>query len=276
MFKRLLHHLKRGRLTIVGKPIFMFLVNMELLYENILDQLFSPDFETTFVNETLTAVIKTFERPNELKRLVKSIKQFYPEIKIIIVDDSKIPSTLEDVKIIIMPYDSGVSAGRNMALSEVKTPYFLLLDDDFIFCRQTDLEQALEKMHKNLEIDIMGGEVLNLPLYTTTKYLNAGLYPNKKSSVLENGTVIDGMKVQDKVANFYIGRTDSIKELGWDNNIKRLDHADFFTRAKGVLLTVFNPDFKVLHAQTPYNKNYMKKRNDYKSDKKLLYEKYYN
>ena len=89
------------------------------------------------------------------------------------------------------------------------------------------------------------------------------------------GSSIGGMAVQDKVANFYIGRTESIRRVGWDDRIKRLDHADFFTRAMGVLTSVFNPEFKVLHAQTPFNKIYMDKRNAYEDDRKLIYEKYY-
>ncbi len=57
--------------------------------------------------------------------------------------------------------------------------------------------------------------------------------------------------------------------------IKRLDHADFFTRAKGVLTTVFDPSFKVLHARTPFDKAYMEKRMDLESDRKVLWQKYY-
>jgi glycosyltransferase involved in cell wall biosynthesis len=275
VIKKVLYHLKRGKLMFIGKPLFIGLVNVELLYERLMDRLLFPYFEGQYVNENLTAVIKTFERPRELWRLIESIRRFYPGMNIIVVDDSKEPLNVKGVKNIVMPYDSGVSAGRNRALSEVKTPYFLLLDDDFIFYRKTDLLPALQKMHENANIDIMGGEVINLPLYTSTKYQKTALYPKSDSSVLPSRTLIDGMHVQDKVANFYVGRTESVRRVGWDERIKRLDHADFFTRAKGTLVTVFNGEFKVLHAQTPFNKNYMEKRNDYGDDKKLLYEKYY-
>jgi glycosyltransferase involved in cell wall biosynthesis len=272
----LFYHLKRGKLTFIGKPIFMGLVLVELLLERCLNMLFSPQFKTKDVNTYLTAIIKTFERPKELRRLIKSIRYFYPDMKIIVVDDSQNPSILQNVEVVSMPYDSGVSAGRNVALDLVKTKYFLLLDDDFVFYRKTDLEPFVKKMHKNIKIDILGGKVVNLPLYTSTKYKQASLYANNKNSIMISGTEIDGMLVQDKVANFYIGRTESIKQVGWDNRIKRLDHADFFTRAKGVLLSVYTDKFKVLHAQTPFNKIYMKKRNDYEADRRLIYAKYYS
>ena len=41
-----------------------------------------------------------------------------------------------------------------------------------------------------------------------------------------------------------------------------MDHADFFTRALGVLTTVFNPDLRCLHARTPFDAEYMSKRMD--------------
>ncbi|WP_294950887.1 hypothetical protein [Sulfurovum sp.] len=63
--------------------------------------------------------------------------------------------------------------------------------------------------------------------------------------------------------------------MGWDARIKRLDHADFFTRAKGTLVTVMNGQFKILHAQTPHNRPYMQKRYDVKQDSAVLKMKYY-
>ncbi len=275
MVKKIFYHLKRGKLTFIGKPLFMGMVSVELLFERSMDSVSGRNFESSLVDEKLTAIIKTFERPNELKRLVLSIKRFYPDMKIIVVDDSREPSKIEGVKTICMPYDSGVSAGRNMALSAVETKYLLLLDDDFVFYRKTDLEPAVRKMDTFTEIDILGGEVVDLPLYTSTKYKKASLHPTNKEPIVPCGSTIGGMAVQDKVANFYIGRTESIKRVVWDERIKRLDHADFFTRAKGVLTSVFTPEFKVLHAQTPFNKTYMDKRNAYEEDKKLIYEKYY-
>lgn len=259
----------------IGKPLFVSMVAVELRWERLLDMLYHPKFEHQLVDERVTAVVKTFERPRELKRLIKSIRQFYPNMRIIVVDDSRKPSKIDGVISIEMPYDSGVSAGRNMAVSQVETKYLLLLDDDFVFYRKTDLEPAVKKMDNHADVDIMGGKVLTLPLYTSDKYERDSLHPTTREATMPHGSSIGGMAVQDKVANFYIAKTESIKRVGWDARIKRLDHADFFTRAKGVLTTVFNPEFKVLHAQTPFNKAYMRKRNAYEEDQKLLYEKYY-
>lgn len=43
------------------------------------------------LKEKLTIAIKTFERPGCLQECVESIKKMYPEIKIIVADDSKTP-----------------------------------------------------------------------------------------------------------------------------------------------------------------------------------------
>ncbi len=259
----------------VAKPVHSGLISIALLWEDLLDRFAAKEKDQDLMNAKVTAVIKTFERPEVLERLVKSLRKMYPKMRVIVVDDSKSPVKLEDIETIVMPYDSGVSAGRSEALKQVTTPYMILLDDDFIFNRHTQISPLLEKLETNREIDIIGGEVVYLPFYRKINYTQAGLHPTKVQSLVDPGTKIDGMTVYDKVANFYIARTKSIRKIDWDPKIKRLDHADFFTRAKGVLTTVFDPKFKVLHARTPFDKEYMGKRLDLEEDRKILWQKYY-
>jgi hypothetical protein len=133
----------------------------------------------------------------------------------------------------------------------------------------------MRAMEANEAIDIMGGMVVNLPSFKSADYRKAGLHPTSGESVLREGALLAGFPVYDKVANFYIAKTERLKLVGWDARIKRLDHADFFSRAKGVLRTVYNEDFKVLHAQTPFNKDYMKKRRDVAMDRLVIMAKYY-
>jgi hypothetical protein len=151
----------------------------------------------------------------------------------------------------------------------------MLLDDDFICNRYTQVLPVLEKLERLHDVDMIGGDVIYLPFYRKIDYTQAGLHPTQAVSVVTPGTQIEGMTVHDKVANFYIARTESIRKIGWDPQIKRLDHADFFTRAKGVLTTVFDPDFKVLHARTPFDKVYMSKRLEVENDRWILTQKYY-
>jgi len=272
--KSLSRHLKRGKLRRIGRPFYNGLVTAQLRRIARKERAFRFD-ETPLTEEKLTAVVKTFERPETLKRLLDSLFRLYPRMRVIVADDSREPTEDPRVRTIRLPFDSGVSAGRQAALEAVETPYLLLLDDDFVFYRETDLEAAMAIMEREPRIDIMGGRVVNLPSMRSNDYRWARLYPTKARSLVSPGSMIGGLEVYDKVANFYIARTDSLKKVGWDPRIKRLDHADFFTRAKGVLLTVYNPDLKILHAQTPFDENYTEKKGDLRQDRLVLRLKYY-
>lgn len=250
------------------------LVRMELICERVLDSL-SPVREAGEL-EDLTAVIKTFERPRKLKRLVSSIKRRYPCLSIIVVDDSESPTTLAGVQTIGMPFDSGVSAGRNAGLAHVETNYVVMLDDDFVFNRHTNLADAYRKIAGNPVIDILAGEVIYLPLRIVHDYEGAGLFPSDRTPLYPAGSTISGLKVMNKVPNFYIGRAARIRQVGWDNRLKRIDHADFFTRAIGVLTSVQDPVLKILHHPTYFDKKYLKKKQAVEQDRARLQRKYFD
>ncbi|HEX9074677.1 MAG TPA: glycosyltransferase family 2 protein [Anaerolineae bacterium] len=261
-----------GKLRGVGATLYNSLIAVELAWQRVLDVLPAggKTQDQALVNRHLTAVVKTFERPQVLRRLLAGIQREYPSLQVIVVDDSRAPVRFDGVRTIVMPYDSGVSAGRNEGLKQVATKYVLVLDDDFVFYRHTALEPALALMERHPEIDIMGGQVVDLPFFETTDYRTAALWPTEAKPTLPPGSRIGGLPVYDKVANFFIGRTDRIRLVSWEPALKRLDHADFFTRAKGVLTTVFNPDLVCLHARTPFDDAYMQKRTDYVAETALL------
>jgi len=271
--RTLSHQLKRGKLRWIGKPLYEGLIAAELGVLRFFERRIAA-FDAPLVDAKLTAIVKTFERPETVARLLKSLRRFYPTMRVIVVDDSAEPIERSGVQNIHLPYDSGVSAGRQVALDAVETPYVLLLDDDFVFYAETKLEEALKQMENEPRIDLMGGEVVNLPSFKSADYTDAKLWPTEASPILPKGSEVAGMKVLDKVPNFYIARTERLRRVGWDPRIKRIDHADFFTRAKGVLVTVFNPTFKILHAQTPFNDRYLQKRYDVAQDRAILYKRY--
>lgn len=265
-----------GRLRFIGKPLFGILVSIELAAHQVLTRW---DMKGGYTNQDdliseLSIIIKTFERPKAIRRLVNSIKTQYPNLKIIIADDSRRPQSIRGVEVIHLPYNQGATIGRNEALNRVKTKYFLLLDDDFVFFKHTKLVPALSIIESHPEIDIIGGEVVDLPFFTVGHYQNAKLFPTNSQPIVPPGTKIGGLPVYNMVANFFLGRTDRVKLVGWDPELKNLAHADFFTRAVGVLTTVFCSDLKVLHARTPFDSEYMKNRNDVTFDRAILLYRY--
>lgn len=273
----------KGRDFLIKSPIRPFagaiyhlLIGMELMGVRIVDRIQFVNEKSDYINlDQVTALVKTFERPAILRRLLQSIRRFYPDLKVIVVDDSRESIPIEGVEWVQLPFDSGVSKGRSIGLSRIKTPFTLLLDDDFIFYRKTGLREALGEIEKYPEIDIMSGVVEKLPFFTVGDYCYGGMYRTQAESLYPKGSKIGPYPVYDKVPNFYIARTERLRLVDWDPRIKRIDHAEFFTRAKGVLTTVMNNKFRCLHANTPFDLHYMKFREDHREDVKVIHQKFY-
>lgn len=225
----------------------------------------------------LTMLVKTFERPRTFARLLASVRRFYPELPIVVVDDSRQPQTIADAHVltVTMPFDCGVSAGRNEGLRHVTTPYVLVVDDDFVFHRGTRLEESLRIMEMHQLIDILGGKVIDLPLYRVLDYTPGYVFPSEARPLAELGSLIGGLPVYEKVADYFLARTERLRLVGWDDRLRLAEHADFFTRARGVLVTVYDEHLSCLHAQTPFDRHYMAlKENNLQPSYAVLAEKY--
>ncbi len=223
----------------------------------------------------LTVIAKTFERPRSARRMIASLRRVF-DGPIVVADDSETPLSHDDaaVRIVVLPFDSGVAAGRNAALAEVATEFVMSVDDDFVFTPDVDLGRVVEFLRRNREVDLVGGAVINLPLFQTTDYATARLFTYRGDPIRPAGTVIDGLPVLYKVPQFWIARTGSVRRVGWDENLKRVDHNDFFTRAYGALLTVYDRQFYCLHAQPKFDGRYQAFRTDTGADFAYLARKW--
>jgi hypothetical protein len=267
-------HALEGKARSIAAVLHRSLVAEELLVERLLDALAPSTMDDEPLDGQMTALVKTFERPHILRRLVASIRRLYPALPIVVVDDSREPVSLAGVKTVTMPYDSGISAGRSEGLRHVTTPYVLVLDDDFVFYRRTRLGPALALMERHPEIDIMGGQVIDLPLLRVRPLPHGAVFPTAATPLVPIGSLLGGLRVVAKVPTFYVARRDRLALVGWNPRLKRLDHADFFTRALGVVTTVFNPELRCLHARTPFDTEYMRKRLDLVDSLHTLEQRY--
>lgn len=222
----------------------------------------------------VTAIIKTFERPAVALRLVASIRSLFPGLKMVIADDSRIPLSLPGIEVVGLPFDTGVSLGRQAALERVRTEFTWVLDDDFVLYSGTQLDLVLSALANHPVLDIVGGPVINLPLWLKRRADPNGIYPTPSKPVMRLGARFDEVEVCDKVPNFFVGRTERLKLIGWTPELRRLDHADFFTRARGTLVTAYCDSFRCLHAQTPFDRNYQRYRQDLASDRQILKRRY--
>ena len=208
-----------------------------------------------------TVVVKTFERPAILDRLLDSSLRVYPTLGVLVVDDSRLAVNPghPNVRVLRLPYDVGLSVGRNEALATVETPLFVLLDDDFVLTRRCGLEGALDVMRQHPELDILGGQVLTLPT------LHRDVGPDNREVLggdRQRPPFVGGLPTYDRVANFFVGRTKRVRQIGWDPALKLAEHTDFFKRAHKKLLVAFDKRFMCLHAQTPFDEPYMRHRNN--------------
>ena len=252
----LMHRFLTGCAAHVPRPIAKFaydrVVETELAIERLYEKRFAQGERNFEGLEEVTAVVKTFERPHILRRLLCSVRRWYPALRVIVVDDSRVPTQRRGVETIVMPFNTGISARRQAALDRVETRYFLLLDDDHVFYRHTRLELALSIAERYPETDIMGGDEILLPLHSTSRFSEGAIYATRPP-IYDMPHNIGGLSVRDKVPNFFLAQTERLRLVGWDAELKLLEHNDFFARARGILTTVFNPSFRVLHARTPFD-----------------------
>lgn len=207
----------------------------------------------------VTIVVKTFERPNCLRRLVGSIRRFYPTIPVLVVDDSREP--LEPVpegitRYLHEPFDSlAVAGGRNFGLRRVETEYVLICDDDMVFGRRTDLRKMLRTLETTpFELvsctcmDYRPGTSIREGIWCFEGTLDAadGVLVQRFGATRDT---IDGLPVFDVVNNFFVARRETLGEDPWDARLKfGQEHTDFFLTMKerGVLCTRL-PDVVVQH-----------------------------
>jgi len=210
----------------------------------------------------ITIIIKTFERPDLLLRLIESIRNHYDLIPIIIVDDSEKTTDLSSYKNITYlraPFDTGISFGRNLALQYIKTKFFVLCDDDHIFTNNTNLYLFKELLVRH-HLDILGGKVLENGKQNKFEYFlsiknKVLVYDNRKKIMLDNQVY-----KYDLVHNFFIAITDKIKYFGgWDVDLPLNEHTEFFLRIKNKNGNVaFTPDISIIHdpIKTPHYNRY--------------------
>ena len=223
----------------------------------------------------ITAVIKTFERPHACARLVTALKRLHPDLAIVVVDDSRKPRPIPGTTHVVLPFDSGVGAGRQAGLDRVETPFVLNLDDDFLAWRGTSLAAALDALTRHPLLDLVGGKVIDLLLFITHDFRAATLFPTNADPKLAPGTRLGSVEILDKVPNFFLARTEAVRAVGWNSRLKRLDHADFFTRARGRIASGMLDAFRILHLRDPFDAAYRVFRDDAAADLAYLRRTYF-
>lgn len=225
----------------------------------------------------VTFIFKSFERQKFAKQLYKNIRSYYPSVKIIIADDSEKPLELEgeNLEIIRLPFNSGLGLGLSKALERVETPYVIRLDDDELLTPFSNFHKHLRFLEEEKRVDLVAVSFIdalrNKSLKKTAKkfYLQDmrnAFKPLKIAHMTRMGDYI----VVGKPPNIFIARTDALRRVGYDENIRMIDHHEFFFRAAGEIVSAFSPDSFVYHRHDISDKHYRKFRLRYHEDKKYI------
>lgn len=213
-----------------------------------------------FLNK-VTIVVKTFNRPYHLDRLINSILHFYPNIKIIIANDGNdnIQYCFKNITVYNLPFNLGIAYGRNFLASKVNTNYYITLDDDFIVTEKSDF-YSLYDLICNSEFDIIGGTVFCVD--KGERHFEGIVKFNKNSILVERVFNNYDNKIQEceVIHNFFIAKREVFLSVKWDNNLKNYEHLDFFIQAKGKLKIGYCPFVEITHNQNPKYEHYLQYR----------------
>lgn len=234
------------------------------------------------MREKVTFVYKSFERQSMARRLYRNIQRYYPGVRVVIADDSKVPLELSGpgLTVVHLPFNSGLSKGLNAALAQVQTPYVVRMDDDELLTPFSNFHGQLEFLMAHPEVDLVGVMPRNLPLegkwkQEAKKYYAEAMGHAFKPLKIPHGTWIDcDHVVLGKVPNIFLVRTEAYRSVGYDDNIRMIDHQDFFFRAAGNLVSVLDESSFVLHYHNRLNRYYQRFREDVEGDRRYIRWKY--
>jgi glycosyltransferase involved in cell wall biosynthesis len=220
-----------------------------------------------------TLIFATIGRPDCVKRLVTSVRSFYPKLKIVVADQNGFNKTIdkfykENSVHAVYLSDVGVGAARNAAVSKINTDYILVADDDFIFAKFTDLSLPYIILENDKNIDIIGGLIIDIPSKTGNSnhcYIRRWerVFSNNPENSLLIGVQLDDLLptqkqvngisyyMCDAVLNWAVMRKAAFtKGARWDDRFRcNGEHEDFYLNIKHntKLKVAYCPAFQCAH-----------------------------
>lgn len=189
----------------------------------------------------VTICIKSFERENSVNRLISQLRGAKLGAKIIVADDSMKPLDIRGAdELLRLPFDIGLSAGRNAMVRAIDTPYMILMDDDNTIYSRTDFD-LMYRTIKETDFNIVGGQMGRNPYYGLVEIVGSEI----EIYIEAWRDVKFGHKVIDFCDNFFIAETQIVLDNPWDEKIKiSCEHLDFFMQGKK------SGDFKVCRVRS--------------------------
>ncbi|XP_070249881.1 beta-1,4 N-acetylgalactosaminyltransferase 2 isoform X4 [Myotis yumanensis] len=215
----------------------------------VIPKLYDPGPERK-LRDLVTIATKTFLRPHKLMTMLRSVREYYPDLTVIVADDSKEPLKINDshVEYYSMPFGKGWFAGRNLAISQVTTKYVLWVDDDFLFTTKTKIEKLVDVLEKT-ELDVVGGSVLGnvFQFKLLLEQSENGDCIHRRSGSFRPLDGFPNCVVTSGVVNFFLAHTERLLRVGFDPRLQRVAHSEFFIDGLGSLFVGSCPDVIIGH-----------------------------
>lgn len=189
--------------------------------------------------------IKTFERPEACQRAICSIREYYPDANIYVADDSREPKDYGFANTIHLPYDVGLSRGRNVLVDATEEPFLLFMDDDCFFEGEQNVEGMMEILQQYPHISMVGGrrEDEDVEDFCGNLRIDDKILWHEKVS--RNRDLVEC----DAVENYLLARRDVFEDVRWREELKVSEHTDFFLQVKYLTShsVAYHPDAAVTH-----------------------------
>jgi len=223
-------------------------------------------------------IVTTFIRPRDLEICIKSIREFYPSMKLLVADNGR-PDRNQDKMLkyygadhLLLPFNSGLAMTRNRALESLSEyPFIMMLEDDMEFIEESVIEKFKIVIEGNEDLGVVAGALEHDSGITN-------LFANEISLDCENNTFkvnpiekpkwrkTDGVTwfYADYVYNFHIMR--NAPDIRWDDNLKQcIEHFDFAVHLKEETKwrTAATPEVVCRHHEGSDTQEYIKYRRNF-------------
>jgi len=251
----------------------------------------------------IAIIYTTFLRDNLEKQTIESILDNWNENYVLLIGEQGLRdkdtktdyyNSLNNKNIYryILPFDYGLSASRNFLVekaNELNCKYCLLTADSIKFLQPYDLQTVIDFLEEDPRRGIVGLNLRRRICWEGDLELKEkGFYFEAPQRELIEFKNIVFQRV-DICRNFFLATTKCLLDNKWDNNLKLLEHEDFFWRLKNNSVSfvkeygtdiyqpyqVFYTDYIKGEYIEDKPKEYLKYRNRmYNEFKKILEAKY--
>jgi glycosyltransferase involved in cell wall biosynthesis len=194
----------------------------------------------------VTIVVPTFLRDGCLQETLGRIQRHLPDCKVVVVDDgyqTRAKDYLYSMmrtdghQAVYLPFDTGLSAKRNVGVRLANTRYIVIASDDYAFDAVSRSDFTMWKKALTGWFRLVGGRVNDRPyegfLTLTDGVMEERLWKEGDPVHHEGGLEI---REVDIVCNYFMAYRDFLLQYPWDEQFKiGGEHGDFFWRIKKAL-----------------------------------------